>query len=622
MSKRRLTARRSLSFVQGHVDQEMLAASLDKDLPNLEFRKEFWKKVLWEQPSAEFRMSVMNRTLSFWVSAFNRWAKNLKAVPEVDSKGLGEMLKLAPNISEKLMERFLKSNPNAKPGAKKTVSAYAVLVAGIFTSQHIIREMKLRYVFALFDFDQSEELCLAEFVMVVKSAYLGLMMAYGCPAEGVPTTAETEKIGKKLFKKVTGSDPARLTYVELTNWFFESNESAALPWQLLLWRHCPKRFGEAGHAVDNAVSDIFVLDKKSPQPMKKVACPLHGEDINSCNIPKRDEILLLHTYYEALWQFIKASPNTNIIQATQHLREMPAECDIDESCSKLMECVAHVLFQKREETEEIGFEKLVRTIFPCVLERHIRAFEYWVTKEKDGGKLQGQGEELLDMRQKMIERSNLPTVSPDDLLRYEREFERLDKSNDGFIDMDELLESGLEVSAEDLQSAIQLIDSDRDGVLDQDEFVDLMCELEGVKLPEGPERCSKSGAKKKAKSARQIFGKWIGKMTKREEMQKRGSNATGGIETPHALRPEAAPTKLRKWDEEFKRLDHDGDGFITVEDLKKERSLAGFDLSFFIQQMDKNGDDRVSREEFIENLCMAAGVRANFDVINDRFMGA
>ena len=47
-----------------------------------------------------------------------------------------------------------------------------------------------------------------------------------------------------------------------------------------------------------------------------------------------------------------------------------------------------------------GFEKLVRTIFPCVLERHIRAFKYWVTKEKDGGKLQGQGEELLDMRQK------------------------------------------------------------------------------------------------------------------------------------------------------------------------------------------------------------------------------
>ena len=47
-----------------------------------------------------------------------------------------------------------------------------------------------------------------------------------------------------------------------------------------------------------------------------------------------------------------------------------------------------------------GYEKLMRTIFPCVLERPIRASEYWVTKEKDGGKLQGQGEELLDMRQK------------------------------------------------------------------------------------------------------------------------------------------------------------------------------------------------------------------------------
>ena len=45
----------------------------------------------------------------------------------------------------------------------------------------------------------------------------------------------------------------------------------------------------------------------------------------------------------------------------------------------------------------------------------------------------------------MIERSNLPTVFPDELLRYEREFERLYKSNGCFIDNDELLESGSEV---------------------------------------------------------------------------------------------------------------------------------------------------------------------------------
>ena len=44
------------------------------------------------------------------------------------------------------------------------VCAYAVLAVGVLISKNVLRELKLRYLFALFDFDQSGALSLPEFV--------------------------------------------------------------------------------------------------------------------------------------------------------------------------------------------------------------------------------------------------------------------------------------------------------------------------------------------------------------------------------------------------------------------------------------------------------------------------
>merc|ERR1719456_2245185 len=140
-------------------------------------------------------------------------------------------------------------------------------------------------------------------------------MAFGLPGKGVPPTAEKEKIAIALFNRILGeggNEPSKkttkstLAYSTLTDWFMNSSDKAALPWQLLLWRHCPARSGEAGSGVDNAVGDDFVLDLKNPQAPKKQLCPAHGEDVGSCRIPKREEVLTLHIYYAGLAQLSKS----------------------------------------------------------------------------------------------------------------------------------------------------------------------------------------------------------------------------------------------------------------------------------------------------------------------------
>merc|ERR1711939_355806 len=135
-------------------------------------------------------------------------------------------------------------------------------------------------------------------------------------------------------------------------------------------------------------------------------------------------------------------------------------------------------------SREPGFHDVVKAIYPCSMERHFKAMDYWVKKAEQGVQYEAKTQELYDMSRKMRERQGLPTASQSDLERWRRVFREMDSSNDGFLSADELLCLG-GVCLDELKTVLAEQDTDGDGILDMEEFLQLMCHLEGMKMPEG-----------------------------------------------------------------------------------------------------------------------------------------
>merc|ERR1712100_439919 len=107
-------------------------------------------------------------------------------------------------------------------------------------------------------------------------------------------------------------------------------------------------------------------------------------------------------------------------------------------------------------------------------------------------------------------------------------------------------------------------------------------------------------------------------------LEKKALHSTKGhkVEMPQSLQPEAPLRKIQKWEEEFRCLDKDNDGFITMEELRKERSLGKAEFQQFIKHMDKDGDSMISREEFINSCCASRGWRSCSNSSLDMIRGA
>ena len=81
------------------------------------------------------------------------------------------------------------------PGSSSgKVCVYTVLATGLFISRVIPRRAKLLYLICLFDLEQTGDLSLPEFVMMVRASLFGLAACFGCSAQGMASSAEVAQI--------------------------------------------------------------------------------------------------------------------------------------------------------------------------------------------------------------------------------------------------------------------------------------------------------------------------------------------------------------------------------------------------------------------------------------------
>lgn len=639
---------RQLSFVDATVDQ--IRANIELEVPDWKFNGDFWQAVLAGQPATEFRV-LGNRTLAYWIRAFNRWqARGRPAPGKLDLDSLEAVLMIPKQRLKEVIKMF---DPNGwrqleqegmtpATGSKIKVSALSLLTAGVMLSQLIPPKQKLRFVFGLSDLDDNRALDEQEFQNFIFAFIRGFGAVFGVADEedGMPSPEAIRTIASRLYSRISslaakrlqelhakGSEDERQAVIQaikqrqagsqgnsgsgqrqqttntsgsaqrqllkfdtLERWCFrEFKDPLALPYALTIERFCPRSScsGKDSFIVD--AGDWF-LSHTSPVEVPQD----EDEERPTGELLQRWQVISAREIFQ--WCQAEVNFRVDYWQVAKGLgKEVP--CD-------LWELVGGSLLKLSEERSRGIKPTLVNflhKICPVARARHLRMFEIWCQQFDELESRQMRIETVEEAVQRFEANDRKPVLPADEMLRLDRTFEQLDRHQNGCVTVADIAHyfEWDQVTTEEFLSRHDLSE---DGCLDREDFLRMMCP-DNFRLP------TMSG------SDREVFGlllqgqarKLREDLVKQEETFRPGTLASK--DKPASLLPQVQEETWLFWNRLFDRLDSDGNNYVDSRDLVDSGLVSREVITTLVSIIEPEETMRFSRQSFLMALLDATGSR-------------
>jgi hypothetical protein len=612
--------RRSLTFVDATTEQVVKAVVAQDEQLGLDeaplpapFRARFWYTVLTKERYSHSCFPA--RDLQFWVSAFNQWARDRKASKQIaksydvsleslkgllgisskDACKMGCLLRPELQKPFSITERWLKET---------TVSFLFALIGGVLLSPKTTTEGKLRFIFALFDLDDSEELSQTEFEMSWRTLYLAISRIFRVSGHDEVTAEAINGWATVIFDTIASWDHDKqmnvLTYRDLHSFIFSGDSVYAVPWKLLLMRFSAERDGNViSEAFDDRVG-TFVLSFKEPQDMDlRRTCPQGHVLYKDCHFLSREDCIAVKTVFfyvvvrdhgdpsERAWFTCDNAPPVSIAALVE-----TAEDGLVDVPDLARNNIARVLRRKKGDGK-LDLVEFLKVLSPCSTERHLEMYMSWCRLHDRFMEAETDVQSFSGYQAQLEEYLNLPLLPRNEQDQILRLFEKADIEGRGHLFIDELVAN--QIVPDDLADAVlKLHDLNNDAVIDKEEFLLMMCPCEYRVLDFTTSKHHHAGpafvGKAKpvtASEATKYFRTFIASQhqTAAATVKKHGhrktetsyalaqvtnSGARGSLDatdTPIAMRKKPPHGKVQRWSATFHALDRNGDGKIDRTEL-------------------------------------------------------
>jgi len=652
---------RQLSFVDATVDQ--IRASIELEVQDWKFNTHFWQAVLAGQPAMEFRM-LSNRTLAYWIRAFNRWqargqpgnvpgkldGEGLEAVLMIPKPRIKDIVKMFDPIGWKRVEQ---EGMTPSAASKIKVPALSLFTAGVMLSQLIPPKQKLRFVFGLVDLDDNRALDEQEFQNFIFAFIKGFGAAFGVGDQDdvMPSPEAIRTIARQLYSRISSVSARRLR--ELHARGSEEEREAVIQaikqrQAALLVQHqasslCPSSSSQGEQpttASGTALRQLLKFDTlelwcfrefKDPLALPYALaierfCPRGpGSSGDSKDafiidagdwflshsspvvVPEEEKENQAHGELLQRWQVISAREIFQYCQA-----EVNFEVDYwelgkglgKEVPADLWELVGGALPRLAEEQSrgmKPTFLNFLQKLCPAACPKHLRMFEIWCQQFDDLESKQTRTETVEEAVQRFEANSRKPVLPEDEILRLDRSFESLDRHQNKCVMLADIA-NYFGWDQVTTQELVSQHDLSEDGCLDREDFLRMMCP-DNFRLP------AMGG------SDREVFGlllqgqarKLRDDLVKQERTFRQGTPASKV--KPASLLPQVQEETWLFWNRLFDRLDSNGDNYVDDKDLLASGLVSREVSTALISVIEPEETTRFSRKSWLIALLDATGSR-------------
>ncbi|CAJ1392359.1 unnamed protein product [Effrenium voratum] len=641
---------RKLSFIDCSVDQ--IKSAITSEWTDWRFNGGFWSTVLTTEPAPEFK-AVHNRTLEFWIHCFNRWQDlgrraGRVAPNKVDGIELEAILNMPRHRLKDLCKLFdfqgwrRLDSEGLSPAslARLKVPVVSLMTAGVLISQLIAPGHKLRFVFGLADLDDSGFLDEGQFVNLIAAQIRGFGAAFGIlqKENAVPSMEVIRELGRRLYDRISeqaaeklmqmsrsseatkqmliqairerqaavrqGSSasvgeranvPTRqvLNYQTMEAWCTRKfKDPLALPYALAIERFCARAPSELYASLGQEGGEEWHLSHSKP-----VEIPAELDLGADLKLPERWQVLFLRDVYEFCTE-----------EGTFSLSFSELEYGLRRSLSPDLWDLGHEAMRKAETYGgPLSFLQFLKKAFPMAKPKHLSAFEHWCEQYDE---LQQRSAEMDLLTEAMLlfeKKSSMPVLPCDDQASLEREFEEMDVSGSGCVDIGAIQRRW----GWDQKMTLDILskyDLSADGCLDKGDFLRMMCP-DGYRLPsmEGEDRdvfgMLLTG------SIRYLHEK-IAESTDLYSVKDRKLDKARTVKPmPFSLLPEVPEGTWLYWNELFSRLDADQDDHVGERDLLRAGLLSPEVAKHLMTIIDPEHPASFTRRGFLTACLKASGCR-------------
>jgi len=510
------------------------------------------------------------------------------------------------------------------PGPKPRMSLLVFITAGVLLSRLMTRTVKLRFIFGLFDWDDSGALDKPQFVLFLASFVRGLAPVFGVSGH-LPCTSSLRRTAERCYVRIgavarrfaaadageAGEAGGALPYDTLEQWLcgeLSDQDCLALPYKLAIERFCRTQMQMPTSAMADEFwagqPGGFRLSHSEPVVIPQVmqVCPKHDDDVKMCTYLRRPTVILAREMFCHATRAGRIRLNEDELEQLLQQKGLDASFAVKRSLLEALEQLAGSL-RPGDSVQDIQLFDFFQLLCPCAQQRHLLMFESWCNEYTEFEEEHMAFEKLEGCRHLFQLNSRKPTLSQSELQELEGEFERLDADGTGFIDVGEL-QRGWNWSKELASQAITTFDSSQDRCIDKQEFLQMMCPP-GYKLPV-----------KDDTFGCEVIGRLLDAGLHQQQQQldsgavlhRKGTN-NEMMPTPPSALPEVPPRCLRRWSEFFDSLDSDSDQRVTVKELEASGLVSTEVAEALVRLIDHTSKLRFSKDAFLAAMCRDHGYR-------------
>eukprot|EP00440_Ansanella_granifera_P044762 gb/GFBE01048515.1/.p1 GENE.gb/GFBE01048515.1/~~gb/GFBE01048515.1/.p1 ORF type:complete len:665 (+),score=152.73 gb/GFBE01048515.1/:1-1995(+) len=607
---------------------------------------DFWEAVLLGKPIDEFR-PLAARTLVFWVNVFNNWLKmrpgpGMKPPHTINGLELQDILKISPREQAlKIMRVFDPQGSRLLDSEGRTTSVLSrikvvpveIMTVGVFLSPLIISKNKLKFMFGLFDEDDSGCLDEHQFLSYWKAWAIGMGKVFAVKPPSVDDFRHSVRAmyvrlsleaSKRLKQLALDSGASRAAILEairnkqsqqskpetpkckknqvvsynILEEMTIGDSSTAEPQffmpNMAMLRFCPAR---ATGSEEAFVENFENLTHSAPVPVPTELARVHAVDL-----PNRVEVVLVRDIYDD----IAYGGSDDVERAVE---ASPLFKFVDYNFQRRLA----ITFQEaglvfRQSAGLFGF---LRKMYPKALPRHFRLFQQWIDEYDALAEHELQAIDAAQALGTYQSTSRKPIIPFRDLEIIKQEFEKLDTAGIGAIPF-QVISDYLGTDCCEIASKYDL---DADAHVGLAEFCRMMCPAE-YRLPDMDSvgrRLFGTLLDMAAREGRHSFSK------RKSAFETKGSDAKIVEASSFEAMLEAVPEDVwAQWQEVFDSLDRDGDDKVHLSDLLVSGALSEEVSRFVIKYLDPESPDEFTRKSFNAAMLKAHGYRKRVSQLDIR----
>eukprot|EP00811_Abedinium_folium_P000158 NODE_10144_length_1374_cov_2.736167.p1 GENE.NODE_10144_length_1374_cov_2.736167~~NODE_10144_length_1374_cov_2.736167.p1 ORF type:complete len:359 (+),score=66.46 NODE_10144_length_1374_cov_2.736167:164-1240(+) len=250
------------------------------------------------------------------------------------------------------------------------------------------------------------------------------------------------------------------------------------------------------------------------------------------------------------------------------------------------------------------FHRLV----PSAQPKHLRLFLVWIQEMEKDLEEESEATDLKAAAEVFRKNQARPLLPDAERLLLEQQFDKLDRTCDGLITVDEII-AGWELSKEDAEETFSGFDASRDSYIDKDEFIRIMC----------PQRYRPPDMTGVARDA-------LGRVLVAAVAGAGGvvgvtapAAPAGPVAAPKTVFPIATAEEMEQFNDLFNELDRNHDDNVDVRELECSGILSTSVCYAMAKIIDPKDQGGFSRDGFLVAMCHAHGRKPPSDLFVAEF---